>query len=103
MNKDEVKNAMARIVEDTDISTSCQMLELLRNFSRCSEHGKNQICDEVYRITGEDTNEAILVTFPPKYCGEDEDLVEEIAKRDREETLIENMLTALKIENSRGR
>lgn len=102
MNKNEVKHTIINFVENADEESLRQMLDLISDFSECTKHGKGQICDEAARIKSEDINEAILVTFPPKYCGENEDLIEEIAQRDREENLIKNVLEALKLEKTRG-
>lgn len=101
MNKNDVKNALLRIIENADDNSSHQMLQLLNEFTRCSDHGKNQICDEASRIAAEDINEPILVVFPPKYRGKHEDLVERIAQKNRQSVLLETMFKALEIERSR--
>lgn len=101
MHKNDVKNALMRIVENTDDGSLRQMLELLNDFTRCSEHGKAQICDEAFRIAAEDKNEPILVTFPPKYRGKHEDLVERIAQKNRQKVLTETMVKALELEKIR--
>ena len=102
MNKSIVKNAIVRIIENTDEGSLHQMFNLLNDYAQCPDHGKGRICEEASRIAAEYTEDEIPVISPPKYRGRHEELVERIAQEEREDSYMEMMRAAQLLEKLRG-